>query len=282
MKKLLRILVVLTFILTISAHGTACQKKENGVILISIYGLRQDAVANTEYGRYLMQNSAYSLDVQTVSPSITLPCHLSMFYGVSPDVHGVLSNTFSTNNNLRKGIAETLIQSSVFTSIFYNWQPITNTVGGVAVVNKYISADNIGWERANELTAEACINHLNNTPSNLVVLYLGFLDENGHAYGWLSQEYYYALNQSFFIAQNVVSVAKELNYTVIITSDHGGHDYTHGTTLDEDMKIPLFIIGNGYEKGRNLGTRSILDIAPTITTLLGCQPQYYWQGTAII
>ena len=71
-------------------------------------------------------------------------------------------------------------------------------------------------------------------------------------------------------------------YTYIITADHGGHDRTHGTDMPEDMLIPVIIKGNNFEKGKNLGKINIMDIAPTVATLLGVRPDEEWEGKSLI
>ena len=70
---------------------------ENKVILILVDGMRPDALLNCEnpYVTELLNNSAYTLKAQTVMPSVTLPCHMSLFHSVDPGRHGVTTNTFT-------------------------------------------------------------------------------------------------------------------------------------------------------------------------------------------
>lgn len=269
--------VLFAFVLTFFAGCT--EKEDKRVLLISIDGLRADAVENTEYGRYLLENSTYSLSVTTVSPSVTLPCHMSMFHSVLPTEHGVASNTYTPSESLGHGIAEALKEAEKSSAIFYNWREIGYLVTEGSVEKAcYIPGESDGWEETNKLLGEETTSHILNTPTDFTFLYLGFLDEWGHRYGWLSDEYYYALNESFALIQNVISEAQKQNYTVIITTDHGGHDKTHGTESPEDMTIPLFIMGEDFTKGKDLGARSILDIAPTVVDILGVNAPKVWQG----
>ena len=270
------------FYLAIDRYSKEENNEPRKVLLISIDGLRSDAVKGAEYGKYLTENSAYSLEVTTVYPSVTLPCHTSMFHSVSPEGHGVSTNTYTPTGDLGDGIAETLFAEEMSSAIFYNWREIGYIVSdGSVSKEEYIPGETLGWEEANALVGEACIGHIQNTPTDFVFLYLGFLDEWGHRYGWLSDEYYYALNESFALIERVIAEAKKQNYTVIITSDHGGHDYGHGSDSAEDMTIPLFIIGDGYRAGEALGKLSILDVAPTVTQILGIEIPSHWEGTPI-
>lgn len=273
---------ILTLSLLIPALFSCQDKTPKRVLLISIDGLRADAVENTEYGKYLIENSAYSLEVTTVSPSITLPCHMSMFHSVTPDSHGVTSNVYTPKDELGYGITEALTSVGKSSAIFYNWREIGHLVTeGSTEIAQYIAGETEGWEQANQKISDACLEHIKSTPTDFTFLYLGFLDEWGHKYGWLSDEYYYALNESFALVEEVAAAALEQNYTVIITTDHGGHDKGHGSDMKEDMTIPLFILGESFTPGENLGKRSILDVAPTVLNILDITAPTYWQGTAI-
>ena len=89
------------------------------------------------------------------------------------------------------------------------------------------------------------------------------------------------MNESFALIDKVITEAKKQNYTVMITSDHGGHGTGHGSEMTEDMTVPLFIIGEGSQSGENLGALSILDVAPTVLGILGVSAPDYWQGKRI-
>ena len=71
-------------------------------------------------------------------------------------------------------------------------------------------------------------------------------------------------------------------WTVIVTADHGGHDRIHGTTLPEDMTIPVFLRGPDFAPGRKLQGVSILDFAPTIAALLGVRAPRDWEGKSLL
>ena len=66
------------------------------VILICIDGMRPDAflACGNPYAEELRRISAHTLDAVTVMPSLTLPCHMSMFHSVPPMRHGITTNTY--------------------------------------------------------------------------------------------------------------------------------------------------------------------------------------------
>lgn len=53
------------------------------VILILADGLRPDALeaCGHPYGKKILEKGSYSLEAETVYPSVTLPCHMSLFHG---------------------------------------------------------------------------------------------------------------------------------------------------------------------------------------------------------
>ena len=93
----------------------------------------------------------------------------------------------------------------------------------------------------------------------------------------MSEEYLGCINKAIANVKRVYDLFHD-EYTIIITADHGGHDRTHGTTMDEDMTIPMFYIGPRFEKGKVLEKSSILDIAPTIATIMGVPFAPEWEG----
>lgn len=282
-KRLLRNATALLTLCTLSPTLSGCSGKEpERVLLISVDGLRADAIENTEYGKYLIENYHHTLEVTTVDPSVTLPCHMSMFHSVPPTEHGVMDNNYTPNEALGNGICEALLEKGKTSAIFYNW----NQIGTIATedsvqTSRFINGETEGWEESNKLLADAATEHILNTPTDFVFLYLGFLDDSGHRCGWLSDEYYYALNESLALVKAVSDAATKNGYTVILTSDHGGHGFAHGSTLPEDMTVPLFIIGDKFAGSKNLGPSSILDVAPTVLDLFGISAPDYWQGKII-
>lgn len=71
------------------------------------------------------------------------------------------------------------------------------------------------------------------------------------------------------------------HYNIIVTADHGGHDRTHGTDCAEDMTIPMFFWGDGFAQGVQMKNISLLDIAPTVASLMGVAPEKEWEGRAL-
>jgi arylsulfatase A-like enzyme len=66
---------------------------------------------------------------------------------------------------------------------------------------------------------------------------------------------------------------------LIITSDHGGHEFTHGTTLPEDMTIPWIAVGASVREGYEIPDQVVIyDTAATVLFFLGIPPPVHWDG----
>ena len=130
------------------------------------------------------------------------------------------------------------------------------------------------------LTDEA-IDYLKKFDTDFTFVYFGLSDWAGHNFGWMSEEYMQALRDSWNNMKKIMEALGD-EYTYIITSDHGGHDRTHGFDIPEDMTIPIIINGEGFEAGSEIGEANIIDIAPTITKLLGVIPDEDWEGRSLI
>jgi predicted AlkP superfamily pyrophosphatase or phosphodiesterase len=110
-------------------------------------------------------------------------------------------------------------------------------------------------------------------------VYLGYTDNVGHAYGWMSERYLQAVEHADTCIGRVLEILPE-NTTILVTSDHGGHDQTHGTDYAEDMTIPVLIHQAGIT-GELSSPVSIMDIAPTVTKLFGLNLPKEWMGKPI-
>ena len=53
-------------------------------LVVIVDGMRPDALIKTENAKFLLENSKYTLNARTVTPSVTLPCHMSLFHSVDP------------------------------------------------------------------------------------------------------------------------------------------------------------------------------------------------------
>src|SRR5699024_3163812 len=210
------------------------------VLLILVDGMRSDSLAasNHPYIDELKEQGSFSLNAQTVMPSITLPCHMSLFHSVTPERHGIVSNTYAPQVRPIDGIFEQLHHHQKKSGFFHNWQQLRDLAQPWSLAyNLYISGPDYSFEASNQILTDNAIEYIQQTSPDFTFLYLGLVDEVGHKHGWMSEEYIQSVTDSWDSIEKIAKAIPE-DYTVIVSSDHGGHDRTHGTDKPEDMTIP--------------------------------------------
>lgn len=254
------------------------------VLLILIDGMRPDSLDKSGHAfiEEMKAKGSYALDAQTVMPSVTLPCHMSLFHSVPPERHGILSNIYTTQVRPILGLCEQLHANRKICGFFHNWAELRDlTRPGSLAYNCFISGAAYTYEAANKLLTDKAIEYINEQLPDFTFLYLGLVDEVGHKHGWMSDEYIQSVYDSWVCIEQAVRAIPE-DYTIIVTSDHGGHDRTHGTTMPEDMTIPLFMKGKSFAAGKLIPNANIIDIAPTITKLLDVPGNKDWEGKCLV
>jgi predicted AlkP superfamily pyrophosphatase or phosphodiesterase len=255
------------------------------VVLILVDGMRPDAVALCTHHavRDFMGNSLYTLSARTVMPSVTLPTHMSLFHSVPPERHGIITNTYTPMVRPLDGLCERIHAAGGHCAFFYNWEQLRDlSRPGILLQSAFFSGGKLGHEPANELVTAAAIESLNSHAPDFMFVYLGWVDGQGHDTGWMSEEYMRAVSVSWDEIARISDAALKLGYTVFVTADHGGHERSHGSDMDEDMTIPLFIRGANVGAGQLPGNVSIMDIAPTAAAIVGAQPAREWEGRSLV
>ena len=248
------------------------------VLLILVDGMRPDAIAHISQVQRFKEQATYTMEAQTVLPSVTLPCHVSLFHSVTPQRHGTTTNVYMPQVRPIQGLFEVLSQQKKTCAMFYNWEQLRDVSRPGSLTHSCCySGYRLGHKEACDATVEAAIQYLNQNDTDFTFLYFCYPDEMGHKYGWMTPEYQNALEESF---ANIEKVLNSLNdeYTVLITADHGGHDRTHGSDMKEDITIPIFAMGEVFAVGEHFEEATLLDIAPTVAKLLGVAPDAEWEG----
>lgn len=254
------------------------------VLLILIDGMRADslAVSGHPYIEKMKSEGSHTLEGRTVMPSVTLPCHMSLFHSVDPERHGILSNTFAPQVRPIAGIFEQLRANNKTSGFFHNWSELRDLARPGSLSHEcFISGDDYTFEASNKMLTDRATDYINQFTPDFTFLYLGHVDIVGHNHGWMSDEYIKSVSDSWDLVEKISAAIQE-DYTVIVMSDHGGHDRTHGTEMPEDMTIPIFIKGESATPGVKIQEARIIDIAPTITKILNVESNRDWEGKCLL
>lgn len=256
---------------------------DNKVVLISVDGMRPDGLKQCKnpFVDELIKMSSYTFNARTVFPSVTLPCHVSMFHSIPPERHGTTTNIYAPQVRPVSGLFEQLSNAGKVSAMFYGWEPLRDVSRPKSLKKAdYISA--YSFDHTDEMLTDSAIEYIAKAKPDFVFLYMVETDEKGgHDNGWMSDVYLDYVSRAIGNVKKVIEATKG-EYTVIVTADHGGHNRGHGTDMDEDMTIPMVFYGPMFTPGKELSGVSLLDIAPTIAEIMGVPKAREWEGKSLI
>ena len=267
--------------LTITSTPTP-QRAIQRVIILSMDGLRPDAIELAPMPNLLelMKTSAYSLTAQTTRPSATLPAHASMLTGLCPSKHGVDWNDYIPEKGIAQGTdLFDLAHAAGMQTVMYVGKEKLQQVTDAASVDTFVYI--------NDRDKVIMQNLLSDFPQDFGVLFIHFAttDDMGHEYGWLSPEQFSVIFRAdeaigeLLTALDAYGLRDET--LLIITSDHGGHGTTHGSSMPEDMTIPWIVSGPGIKAGKLLTQVYTMDTAATAAYALGLPIPEEWDGVPV-
>jgi hypothetical protein len=253
------------------------------LLLIMTDGMRPDALvqAHTPTFAQLMHRGSYTLSARSVVPSMTLPCHMSLFHSVPPERHNVLTNTYTPMVRPVPGLFEVLKSAGKRSAKFFSWEPLRDVSRpGSVSVSKLIAYEN-NPEVSDIRVVETALPYLRAFEHDFIFLYLGSVDEVGHLAGWMSEPYLKQVEHlDGLIGQALEAIPSDT--TVLCLSDHGGRWRLHGSDHPEDMTVPFFAMGPGIRAGRLIEEAvSLLEVSPTIAKLMGVVAPVEWEGKAL-
>lgn len=269
-------LFILTLILLISPmafaqDSLAVEKPEiTHVIMISIDGARPDAIlqADTPVLQELAETGAVAWDAQTISPSVTIPAHTSMLTGLDTTEHRITHNNYTTVRIIPPSWITIAQEDGYQTAIVTGKEKFLQFHQDEDTYYEFVRNGDPGViDKTIELLEE---------DYNVLFVHLPNTDFFGHLIGWMSDTYIYELGNTDANIGRLIDTLDELGIRettlIIITADHGGHDLIHGTTLPEDMTVPLIVNGAGVEPETILEDADITQIASTILYALDLEP----------
>ncbi|MBR4442499.1 MAG: alkaline phosphatase family protein, partial [Clostridia bacterium] len=156
------------------------------VILISIDGMRPDGFTGCShpFARTMMELGSYTLDARTVLPSVTLPCHMSMFHSVPPERHGVTTNIYMPMARPLNGLFEQIRLLGGVSAMYYGWEPLRDVSRPESL--KYAGFMNAYMEdHTDAILTDMALERIGKSRPDFVFLYMVETDEKGgHASGW--------------------------------------------------------------------------------------------------
>jgi predicted AlkP superfamily pyrophosphatase or phosphodiesterase len=252
------------------------------VILFSLDGVRPDALAEARTPNIdrLIERGSYTPRALSVMPSVTLPCHQSMLRGVDVPRHGITSNVFQPLARPVPSLFDAARAAGKRTGFFYNWEQLRDLSAPGSLDVAYFWRDCKSAD-GDQHVADYAIGHLQRMPLDFTFVYLGWPDECAHKTGWMSAPYLRAIENADDCVGKVLAAAGD-DTVVLLQSDHGGHGRSHGTDMEEDMRIPWLLAGPGVRRGFRITSEvRIYDTCVTLAHLLGLPPAPEWDGRVV-
>jgi len=264
-----RRLGVIAFLMCLGVEALAASARH--VFIVSFDGGKPSVIRDSHMPvfKQMRRQGARTWKAVTVVPSITLVAHTSMLTGVQPNKHLIDWNEWRP----AKGVVQV-------PTIFDLAKSKGLTTGLIAGKEKFrhlnspqsldfFSADESSALAVAKTTAQFIVAH----KPNLTFIHFADSDTAGHRFGWGSDEQKRAFADQdtalSILREAIASAGIERHSVMIITADHGGHDYTHGSTSPEDMLIPWIAWGKGVKPGLLKRRVDTFDTAATALWLLG-------------
>lgn len=228
------------------------------VLIISVDGLGPAELQRSPVPqiRGLMSRGASTLRALTTETVKTLPSHVSMLTGVTPEKHGITWNDafrsypksptlFATVERHRPELVTALVAGKAKFATFA--RPGTIDVAQVPAANGV----------SDESVAEGAATLLREQRPNVLVVHLPGVDQTGHAKGWGSAEQLAAVARADhavgIVLEALGSAGLAEQTLIILTADHGGLGHTHTPSDGVSRTIPWIIAGPGVRAGVDLG-----------------------------
>ena len=283
--------VFLLLLLSFSLHLAAADaRRAEHVFIISFDQGDPDLIQQSEMPVFhqLAAAGAHSWNAFTIVPSLTLPSHTSMLTGVGPQAHQILWNDYQP----AKGVVK---MPTIFSLAKARGLKTAMFVGKEKFKHLLLpgSVDVFVWPQPEDgalAVARAFAAQVKTLQPNLCFIHFRDPDTEGHKYGSHSPEKKKALadcDQALGIIKNAIAEAGLTNSVIILTADHGSHDFkdkdgitrgTHGSADTSDVTIPWIAWGKGVKKHFNITAPVIqYDTAATVLWLLDVPlPEHFW------
>jgi predicted AlkP superfamily pyrophosphatase or phosphodiesterase len=260
--------------------------KADVLVIFLIDGLRSDALKQAKVPAIagLIKRGASTMKAQTIVPSLTLPAITSMLTGLPAEQHGITWNEYEPMRGYLK--APTFFEIASFAdgklgAMFLNKEKLLHFAKPDRRLLLQLCSVTEPGCTAQKIASDVITAYKTATEGKPSMFLIHFADPDvvGHKQGWMSKPYLQAVEASDRAVGIVLKGFQELalykRTVFIVTSDHGGHDKTHGTNSPEDMTIPWIAAGPGIKSGYEIKQSfSIIDTAATVLKALGVVNYY--------
>lgn len=287
--------MVLAGLLLVGATVSAAQPRANArvdyVVLVSIDGLRPDAIFKAPAPNLLrlIGLGVYCVRTQTVEPIATLPAHTSMLTGLSPARHGVFFNQYRAGHYQGDTVFSVAKKAGLTTAMLFAKSKLNYLADPRYldfVYGELPANDPPGSRTTAARLAAVFEHHWSKDSYNLTFVHMREPDVAGHSQGWMSPGYLDAVAVADLAVGRIVSVIERTQHrnrtVLIVTADHGGKGRRHQTPHTETSTIPWIVVAPGAPEGLRIDrVLHVYDTAPTALAVLGLTMPVVIDGVAV-
>lgn len=272
------------------------------VVLVSVDGLRGDAIKHMPHLAALAAAGAWTDAMTTVLPSLTVPGHLSMLSGRDVTRYNITSNALDSTAAMRFAFSGS---TTVFDWVRASHEA-TEAITGASLIGNAVVTDArdffgvdslVATDTRAEVIAERTVARLaaGHAPT-LLFVHFPDVDLAGHEGGWLvpgmttpaggdslAPAYLGAARRVDDAIARIASALRPAmdsgNVVLVITADHGGGHgdgcvsgvpafKEHCTGAPGDELIPFVAVGRGIAPHRLPNGARITQVGPTVGALL--------------
>lgn len=234
--------------------------KVERLLIVSIDGLRPDVAlrANMPNMRALMRRGTFTFWATTTETAVTLPSHVSMLTGVTPERHRIWWDIDPGPDDQQRPAFPTLFELARNNGLTAG-MAVGKPKLGVLAGGKPLSWSFVPELYANDdqVAREAARIIADHRPQVMFV-HLPDTDAAGHGSGWGSPEQIKTVENAdrcLGVVLGALNTAGLLRTTVVIvTADHGGMGHSHYGNDPRSRHIPWIIAGPGIRQNLDLAS----------------------------
>ena len=268
------------------------KKPSTHIIILGFDGWGASSYDNADmpFLKEMVSESAWSLKKRSVLPTSSACNWATMFKGAGPEAHGYIDwNTrkpafeVSYHDERREFPSFFSIYREAFPDYemgyFYQWE------GMMYLFNmddfNYSKKFEISPAGSEDMT-EAAVSYIQEKKPGLAAFFWDYPDKIGHTTGWYTDQYMEELTHLDKIVESIVTACDKAgileNTLFVITSDHGGHNKTHGQALMSDLEAPFIMFGPGVKPGMISDPLMQYDVAAILADYLHLAHPKGWRG----
>lgn len=276
----------------VPSNAETIEDDKDHVIILAFdgWGASSFEAAEMPFLKSMLRESAWTLHKRSILPASSACNWATMFKGAGPEAHGYIEW------DTRKPVFDVAYADAKgnFPSLFsvyreahpdheigylYQWEGMFYIfeMGDFNYI-KHFALSEVG----SDAMKEASIAYIQEKKPALALMAWDYPDHTGHTVGWYSDAYMKELSHIDSIIEGIVNACKAAgiyeNTLFVITSDHGGHDKTHGQPVMSDLETPFIIFGKGVRPGKIKSPLMQYDVAAILTDYLHLRHPDGWRG----